>query len=192
MALGNRVHPIIPHNIKQPPQDKGTRAQKTKWNAHSNRARNTARSSIKAKCEPQLPVQGHRRSFTSLCLFNYLTFFSVATEKNEILKAEFLRHLRSCALLIPRGLGQHQVCSLVIRDCDIKVTAHSWDRFIFVLGHSFLALLVLILMHSLSETKIPTTSWQTENNNDQILKPASWTHRLGTIWEQLLKARAWV
>lgn len=88
LALGHRVHPIIPNNI-----DKGTRAQEE----HQNQVSLTPR------------VQGHQRSFTSLCLFNYLTVFSVAPEKYEILKAGFLGHFRSCALIIPRGLGHHHL-----------------------------------------------------------------------------------
>lgn len=58
----------------------------------------------------------------------------------------------------PNLIGSGQVCSLALRNRDTEVTAHSWDRFIFVSGHSFPALLALILTQPLSETKIPATS----------------------------------
>lgn len=108
----------------------------------------------------------------------------------DILEAVLCSYLEVWDIIIysPNLTGLGQVRSLVIRDCDTKVTDHGWDRFICV--RAFLpAFPALILMHFLSETQIPTTSWQTENNNDWILKPASWTHRLGVTWEQLLKAK---
>lgn len=113
----------------------------------------------------------------------------------DILKALLCSYLEvQDSLVHSRDLpGSGQVCSLVLSDCDTKTTAQSWNSHPH--GRTFLpALPGLILMSSLSETEIPTTSWRTENNNDQIPKAASWTHKLGTIWEELLKAkgRAWL